>query len=84
MLKAVTLDHLKKVDDEITKFFTAKIEELELSGSISFYNNILEDIKEQTEKLRDNRDCPYINLVYSEKLRNSCMAMKKLGYNKPY
>ena len=75
---------MRRVDDELTKFFAAKIEELELSGSADFYNSIIEDIKEQTEKLKDQRDCPYINLVYSEKLRNSCLAMKKLGYVKPY
>ena len=65
LIKAVTKDHLRKVDEEITKFFTAKIEELELSGSAEFYNAIIDDIKEQTEKLKDARDCPYINLVYS-------------------
>lgn len=84
ILKASTADYLKKTEDEITKFFTAKIEELELSGSSDFYNNLIEDIKEETEKLKDARDCPYINLVYSDKLRNSCLAMKKHGYTKPY
>ena len=64
-LKATTPDYLKKADDEINKFFTAKIEELELSGSSDFYNNLLEDIKEETDKLKDSSDCPYINLVYS-------------------
>ena len=84
MLKAVSEEYMRRVDDELTKFFAAKIEELELSGSADFYNSIIEDIKEQTEKLKDQRHCPYINLVYSEKLRNSCLAMKKLGYVKPY
>ena len=42
-----------------------KIQELEISGSADFYDNLIEDIKEQTDKLKDQRDCPYINLVYS-------------------
>ena len=44
----------------------------------------MQDIREETDKLKDNRDCPYINLVYSHKLKNSCLALKKYGYSKPY
>jgi hypothetical protein len=44
-LKATSSDFLKRAEDEITKFFTARIEELELTGSADFYNNIIEYIK---------------------------------------
>lgn len=84
LLKATSNNYLKTTDEEINKFFTAKIEQLEISASSDFYEKILDDIREQTEKLKDTRDCPYINLVYSEKLKNSCLAMKKFGYSKPY
>jgi hypothetical protein len=84
LLKATANSYLKATEEEITKFFTAKIDQLEISASSDFYEKILEDIKLQTDKLKDTRDCPYINLVYSEKLKNSCLAMKKFGYSKPY
>lgn len=65
LLKATSSNYLKTTDEEINKFFTAKIEQLEISASSDFYEKILDDIREQTEKLKDTRDCPYINLVYS-------------------
>lgn len=41
-------------------------------------------MKGLTNKLKDNKDCPYINLVYSEKIKQSCLALRKFGYGKPY
>lgn len=60
------------------------MEMLDTTASSDFYEKILEDIREETDKLKDSRDCPYINLVYSEKLKHSCLALKKFGYVKPY
>lgn len=65
LLKATANNYLKVTEEEINKFFTAKIDQLEISASSDFYEKILEDIKLQTDKLKDTRDCPYINLVYS-------------------
>ena len=48
LLKATSSNFLKTTDEEINKFFTAKIEQLEISASSDFYENILEDIREQT------------------------------------
>ena len=48
LLKAISSNFLKTTDEEINKFFTAKIEQLEISASSDFYENILEDIREQT------------------------------------
>ncbi len=84
MLKATSASFLRSAEEEIDRFFNAKIDQLEVSASADFYEHILSDIKQQTEKLRDTRDCPYINLVYSEKLKNSCLALKKFGFSRPY
>lgn len=41
LLKATSNNYLKTTDEEINKFFTAKIEQLEISASSDFYENIL-------------------------------------------
>lgn len=85
LLKAVTPEILNQSEEEVNKFFkTAKIEELDLEHTAQFYEDIVKDFKEVTSNLKDKKDCPYITLVYSDKIKQSCLALRKFGYNKPY
>jgi hypothetical protein len=46
LLKATSSNYLRTTEEEINKFFTAKIEQLEVTASSDFYEKILEDIRE--------------------------------------
>ena len=45
MLKATSATYLRNAEDEIDRFFNAKIEQMDLSASSDFYENIMTDIK---------------------------------------
>lgn len=84
MLKAVSDSYLDNADADINKFLSAKMEQLDISVSPDFYEHISEEIKEQTDKLKDTRDCPYINLVHSQKIKQACLTLQKFNFSAPY
>lgn len=45
LLKATSSSYLRTAEEEIDRFFNAKIEQLEVAASSDFYEHILNDIK---------------------------------------